>query len=105
MSYRNLTAAVIDSRDSSPSSGRSEVEPLMSKGTRIAPSGGVGCNDHRAIWEALDRVLAKQPDMVLMRGGATKGAEFVASRWGDARPPSVAASCQPAAGACPSLTT
>ena len=46
---------------------------------------GVDCNDHRAIWDALDRVLAKHPDMVLMRGGATKGPEFIAWRRADAR--------------------
>ena len=57
----------------------------MPKGARIAFAGGVDCNDHRAIWDALDRVLAKHPDMVLMHGGATKGAEFIASRWADAR--------------------
>jgi hypothetical protein len=54
------------------------------EGASIAFSGGVGCNDHRAIWDALDRVLAKHPDMILMYGSATKGVEFNASRWADA---------------------
>ena len=46
---------------------------------------GVDCNNHRAIWDAVERVLAKRPGMVLMHGSATKGAEFTASRWAGAR--------------------
>ncbi|MGA9849198.1 MAG: SLOG family protein [Roseiarcus sp.] len=36
------------------------------------------------MWDGLDWVLAKHAAMVLMRGGSSKGAEFVASRWADA---------------------
>ena len=52
---------------------------------KVAFAGGVDCNDHRAIWDALDKALAKHPDMVLLHGGSPKGAEFIAARWADAR--------------------
>ena len=54
------------------------------EGRHIAFAGGVDFNNHRAIWDGLDWVLAKHAAMVLMRGGSSKGAEFVASRWADA---------------------
>jgi hypothetical protein len=32
------------------------------------PAGGIECNDHQRIWDALDKVRAKHPNM-LYRGG------------------------------------
>src|SRR5277367_4219108 len=63
---------------------RAQIEPSITKGAIIAFAGGVDFNNHRAIWDGLDWVLAKHAAMVLMRGGSSKGAEFVASRWADA---------------------
>jgi hypothetical protein len=60
---------------------RAQIEPSITKGAIIAFAGGVDFNNHRAIWDGLDWVLAKHAAMVLMRGGSSKGAEFVASRW------------------------
>jgi len=59
MGHRNLTAAVIDSRDFLAAKRRVEIEPLIPEGTKIALAGGVDCNDHRAIWDALDRVRSR----------------------------------------------
>ena len=52
---------------------------------RIAFTGGTDVNDHRAIWDRLDRVHAKHSDLVLMHGGSQKGAERIAARWADHR--------------------
>ena len=82
---KTLTAAVIDSRDFISAKRRAETEVLMPKGARIAFTGGMGCNDHKAIWAALDRVRAKHADMVLLHGGSPKGAELIAAKWADAR--------------------
>lgn len=82
---RTLTAALIDSRDFLAAKRRTELEPLMPAGTKIAFSGGTECNDIEAIWTALDRVRAKHADMVLLHGGAPKGAEKIAACWADAR--------------------
>jgi hypothetical protein len=82
---RTLTAAMIDSRDFLAAKRRADIEPLVPTGARIAFAGGTDCNDHAAIWAALDRVHAKHPDMVLLHGGAPRGAERIAALWADQR--------------------
>ena len=58
---------------------------LAPSGPRIAFTGGADCNDHRRIWDALDKVRAKHPDMVLLHGGSPRGAERIAACWADNR--------------------
>ena len=58
---------------------------LLPAGPKIAFTGGFEFNDHRAIWDRLDKVHAKHPDMVLLHGGSPKGAERIASGWADHR--------------------
>ena len=82
---RTLTAAMIDSRDFLAAKRRAEIEPLLPAGPRIAFTGGIDCNDHTRIWDTLDKVRAKHPDMVLIHGGSPKGAEKIASLWADHR--------------------
>lgn len=85
VSHRNLTAAVIDSRDHLAARRRTALEPLLPTGTKIGFTGGMDCNDHRDIWDALDRVHARHADMVLLHGGSPRGAERIAAAWADAR--------------------
>ena len=85
ISHRTLTAAMIDSRDYLSAKRRAEIEPLLPSGPRVAFSGGLDVTDHRAIWDALDRVKAKHADMVLLHGGSPKGAEKIAACWADNR--------------------
>ena len=85
VSRRTLTAAIIDSRDFLQARRRAETEVLVPKGAKIAFAGGVECNDHHRIWATLDRVRTKHPDMVLLYGGAPRGAEKIAACWADAR--------------------
>jgi hypothetical protein len=35
------------------------------------------------IWDRLDGVRAKHPDMILLHGGSPKGAELIAAKMGD----------------------
>jgi hypothetical protein len=84
-SRRTLTSALIDSRDFIAARRRAETEVLVPAGAKIAFTGGLDCNDTDAIWAALDRVLAKHPDMVLLHGGSPKGAERIAACWADNR--------------------
>ena len=76
-----LTSAMIDSRDFLAARRRAETEVLIPPGAKVAFTGGYDCQDHHAIWAALDRVHAKHPDMVLLHGGSPKGAEHIASLW------------------------
>lgn len=82
---RTLTAAMIDSRDFLAARKRAETEVLVPKGTLIAITGGPDYQDYRRIWNALDRVHAKHPDMVLLHGGTPTGAEHIAECWARAR--------------------
>ena len=85
ISHRHMTAAVIDSREFLAARRRSQNELLLPKGPKIAFSGGADYNDHTRIWAALDKIHAKHPDMVLIHGGTSKGAEKIAALWADKR--------------------
>jgi hypothetical protein len=81
VNHRTLTAAMIDSRDFLAARRRADKEVLLPAGPKIAVTGGVAFDDHHAIWDRLDRVRARHPDMVLLHGGSPKGAERIAACW------------------------
>src|SRR3546814_9875999 len=81
VNHRALTAAVIDSRDFINAKRRAETEIFLPEGPRILVTGGVDYQDHHRIWAALDKVKAKHPGMVLLHGGAPRGAELIAAKW------------------------
>ena len=85
VNHRTLTAAMIDSRDFLAARQRADTQLLMPPGPKIAFTGGLECNDHSRIWDVLDRVRTKHPDMVLLHGGSPKGAERIAACWADNR--------------------
>jgi hypothetical protein len=85
VNHRTLTAAVIDSRDFLAAKRRAETEVLIPAGPKIAFTGGLDFNDHHAVWDRLDKVHAKHPDMVLLHGGSPKGAERIAACWANTR--------------------
>jgi len=85
ISRRTLTAAMIDSRDFLAARRRAEQEVMLPAGTRIAFAGGIACADHARIWAVLDKARARHPGMVLLHGGAPKGAERIAACWAEAR--------------------
>lgn len=82
---KTLTSSMIDSRDFLAARKRADTEVILPAGPKVALTGGLDCNDHHLIWDALDRVHAKHADMVLLHGGSPRGAEFIASRWADHR--------------------
>ncbi|MBZ8134132.1 DUF2493 domain-containing protein [Afifella sp. IM 167] len=85
VNHRALTSAMIDSRDFIAERKRANREVLLPAGPKVAVSGGADINDHKLIWDKLDQVHAKHPDMVLMHGKSPKGAEKIAARWADHR--------------------
>ena len=85
VNHRTLTSAMIDSRDFLAAKRRAENEVLLPAGPKIGFTGGIDFNDHRLIWDKLDKVHAKHPDMVLLHGGSPKGAERIAACWADDR--------------------
>lgn len=85
VNHRTLTSAVIDSRDFLSAKRRAETEVMVPAGPKIALTGGLDFNDHHLIWDTLDKVRAKHPDMVLLHGGSPRGAELIAAKWADTR--------------------
>jgi hypothetical protein len=81
VSHRTLTSAMIDSRDFLAAKKRADNEVLLPAGPKVAITGGLDFNDHRLIWDRLDRVRVKHPDMALLHGGSPKGAELIAAKW------------------------
>ena len=81
VNHRALTSAMIDSRDFLAAKRRAETEMMMPLGPKIALTGGLEFNDVSLIWDRLDKVYAKHPDMVLLHGGSPKGAELIAAKW------------------------
>ncbi|WP_407166149.1 DUF2493 domain-containing protein [Bradyrhizobium sp. ORS 111] len=85
VNHRNLTSAMIDSRDFLAAKKRADDQVLLPAGPKVVLTGGLDFNDHRLIWTKLDQVHAKHPDMVLLHGGSPKGAELIAAKWADNR--------------------
>ena len=85
VNHRTLTSAMIDSRDFLAAKRRADNDVLLPAGPKVAFTGGLDFNDHHLIWDALDKVYGKHPDMVLLHGGSPKGAERIAARWADHR--------------------
>jgi hypothetical protein len=85
VNHRHLTSAMIDSRDFIAARRRADTEVLLPAGPKIALTGGLDFNDHALIWDVLDKVRAKHPDMVLIHGKSPKGAELIAAKWADNR--------------------
>lgn len=81
VNHRNLTAAMIDSRDFLAAKKHADSQSLLPPGPKVAFTGGLDFNDHRLIWAKLDQVRAKHPDMVLLHGGSPRGAELIAAQW------------------------
>ncbi|MGL3104800.1 DUF2493 domain-containing protein [Bradyrhizobium sp. BR 1432] len=91
VSHRTLTAAMIDSRDFLAAKRRAETELMLPPGPKIALTGGLDFNDIKLVWDGLDKVHAKHPDMVLLHGGSPKGAELIAAKWaGNRKVPQIA---------------
>jgi hypothetical protein len=85
VNHRNLTSAMIDSRDFLAAKKRAANQVLLPPGPKVALTGGLDFNDHRLVWAKLDQVHAKHPDMVLLHGGSPKGAELIAAKWAENR--------------------
>src|SRR5260370_11780592 len=64
VNHRTLTAAMIDSRDFIAAKRRADTEVLLPPGPKVAFTGGLNFNDHRAIWDRLAQRHPKQPAMV-----------------------------------------
>ena len=85
VNHRQMTSAMIDSRDFINARKVPEITVLVPAGHRIGFAGGTDYNDHTRIWDILDKTRAKHTDMVLLHGGGARGAERIAACWAENR--------------------
>jgi len=77
---RHMTAAYLDSKDFIAARRTAQNKVMVPTGTKIAVIGGPEYQDVDALFNRLDLIRKRYPDMVLLHGGA-KGAELIADRW------------------------
>jgi hypothetical protein len=85
VNHRNMTAAMIDSREFRNAKRYAETHVLLPQGPKVVFSGGMDCNDVNRIWSVLDKIHQKHPDMVLVHSAKTRGADKIAACWAQAR--------------------
>lgn len=85
VNHRNMTAAMIDSRDMRSAERYARTNVLLPKGPKVVFSGGKDYNDVAKIWAVLDKTFEKYPDMVLAHTGKSLGADRIADSWAKAR--------------------
>jgi hypothetical protein len=85
VSHRNVTSAMIDSRDYLSAKRKADNDVLLPTGPKVVLSGGADYADHQQLWKTLDLVLVKHPEMVLLHGGSPRGAELIGARWAENR--------------------
>lgn len=81
LNRRAMTAAVIESREFVNDRRYADATLLLPPGERIYVSGGADYADHRKIWQVLDAVHGRHPQMVLLHGASRTGAEHIAALW------------------------
>ena len=77
-----LTSAAIDARDFRRARRDRETGAHLPAGTLVAVAGGRHVADPGAVFDRLDKVLAKYRDMVLVHGGGP-GVEKLAAQWAE----------------------
>lgn len=75
------TASMIDSQDYLNAKRYAETTVLLPAGAKIAITGGITHQDHKAVYAALDGALSRHPGMVLLHGGAKTGVDHLAVTW------------------------
>lgn len=85
VNHRTMTASVVASRDFVRAKHKAEIEVMIPAGTLIAFSGGIAFDNHRLIWDVLDKVKAKYPNMVLLHTANIHGADVIAAGWASNR--------------------
>ncbi len=88
-----LTSALVEGRDFLRARAHAKRRAAMPEGTPVIFAGGRTRHSTDAeavtfannVWATLDKVLTRVPDMVLVHGGDTKGADRLASSWAERR--------------------
>ena len=82
---KGYTASQISARDFLAARARERREQFAPEGPLVAVSGGQEWHDHEVIWDRLDDIKARVPEMVLITTAQRKGVDAAATAWAAAR--------------------
>jgi hypothetical protein len=82
---KGFTASQISARDYLAARARERREQFAPEGPLVAVSGGQEWHDHEALWDRLDGIKARVPEMVLITTAQRKGVDAIATSWAAAR--------------------
>ena len=80
-----LTASMIEARDFLAGRARERREQFAPEGPVVAFSGGQQWHDGELIWDRLDLIRMRIPEMILVTTAQSKGCDAVATAWAAAR--------------------
>lgn len=80
-----LTASQIDARDYLAARARTRREAHAPEGPVVAFSGGAEWHDHDMLWNRLDLIQKRIPEMVLVTTAQAKGCDAIAQAWAASR--------------------
>ena len=82
---KGYTASQISARDYLAARSRERREQFAPEGPLVAISGGQEWHDHEILWDRLDGIKARVPEMVLITTAQRKGVDAVATAWAASR--------------------
>ena len=82
---KGYTASQISARDYLAARGRERREQFAPEGPLVAVSGGQEWHDHELLWDRLDGIKARVPEMVLITTAQRKGVDAIATAWAASR--------------------
>ena len=82
---KGFTASQISARDYLAARSRERREQFAPEGPLVAVSGGQEWHDHEILWDRLDGIKARVPEMVLITTAQRKGVDAVATAWAASR--------------------
>ena len=82
---KGFTASQISARDYLAARARERREQFAPEGPLVAVSGGQEWHDHEVIWDRLDEIKARVPEMILITTAQRKGVDAAATAWAAAR--------------------
>jgi hypothetical protein len=85
VSKNGVTASQIAARDFLAARSRERREQFAPEGPMVLVSGGQEWHDHELLWDRLDDIKARIPEMVLATTGMRKGVDAIAASWAAAR--------------------
>ena len=82
---KGVTASMIDARNYLAERARERREMIAPEGPVVIFSGGQQWEDHELLWNGLDSIKARIPEMILATTAQMKGCDAIAQAWAAAR--------------------